>query len=143
MLLSSIWWIILCYSIFLGLHPWHMEVPRLRVKSELQLPACTTATTMQDLSCICDLHHSSRTARSLIHWARPGAKLALSWILVGFVSAEPWWKLQITFFKKNIFSVIGPNQYIVNKQNRCCIFKVLRLRIDLMRFRKVLEKFFA
>ena len=25
-------------------HPWHMEVPRLGVKSELQLPAYTTAT---------------------------------------------------------------------------------------------------
>ena len=34
---------------FLGLHPWHMEVPRLGVKSELQLPAYTTATATQDL----------------------------------------------------------------------------------------------
>ena len=33
-----------------------MEVPRLGVESELQLPAYATAiaTTMQDLSCICD-----------------------------------------------------------------------------------------
>ena len=45
---------------FLGLHLGHMEVPRLGVKSELQLPAYTTATTMPDLSCICELHHSSR-----------------------------------------------------------------------------------
>ena len=28
---------------FLGLHPWHMEVPRLGVESELQLPVYTTA----------------------------------------------------------------------------------------------------
>mgnify|MGYP007071235751 CR=1 FL=1 len=35
-----------------------MEVPRLGVESELQLLACTTATARQDLSCICDLHHS-------------------------------------------------------------------------------------
>ena len=42
---------------FLGLLPWHMEVPRLGVKSELQLLAWATATAMQDLSC--DLHHSS------------------------------------------------------------------------------------
>ena len=28
----------------------HIEVPRLRVESELQLPAYTTATAMQDLS---------------------------------------------------------------------------------------------
>ena len=39
---------------------WHMEVPRLRVKSELQLPAYTAATAMVDLSQICNLHYSSR-----------------------------------------------------------------------------------
>ena len=37
-----------------------MEVPRLGVKSELQLPAYTTATAMPDPSSICELHHSSR-----------------------------------------------------------------------------------
>ena len=46
-------------SFFLGLHMWHMEVPRLGVKSEIQLPAYTTATVSPDLSCIFDLHHSS------------------------------------------------------------------------------------
>ena len=38
----------------------NMEVPRLEAESELQLPAPTTATAMQDLSRICDLHHSSQ-----------------------------------------------------------------------------------
>ena len=38
---------------------WHMEVPRLGVKLELQLPAYTTATATQDLSHVCDLHYSS------------------------------------------------------------------------------------
>ena len=33
-------------------HLWHMEVPRLRVESELQLLAHATATGMQDLSCL-------------------------------------------------------------------------------------------
>ena len=33
-----------------------MEVPRVGVESELQLPAYTTAATTQDLSCVCDLH---------------------------------------------------------------------------------------
>ena len=41
------------------------EVPRLRVKSELQLLAYTTNTATQDLSCICDLHHSSQQRRIL------------------------------------------------------------------------------
>ena len=37
-----------------------MEVPRLGVELELQLPAYTTATATPDLSRICDLHRSSR-----------------------------------------------------------------------------------
>ena len=36
-----------------------MAVLRLGVELELQLPPCSTATAMQGLSCICDLHHSS------------------------------------------------------------------------------------
>ena len=35
-----------------------MEVPRLGVELELQLLASTTATATQDLSRLCDLHHS-------------------------------------------------------------------------------------
>lgn len=54
-LFSFIFW----SFVFLGLHPQCMEVPRLGVKLELHLPAYTTATAMQDLSCICNLHHSS------------------------------------------------------------------------------------
>ena len=46
--------------VFLGLHLWHMEVPRIGVQSELQLPAYVTATATQDPSCVCDLHHSSQ-----------------------------------------------------------------------------------
>ena len=38
----------------------HEEVPGLGVELELQLTAYTTATEMQDPSCICNLHHSSQ-----------------------------------------------------------------------------------
>jgi len=48
------------FCLFLGLHPRHMEVPRLGVESELLLPAYTTATAMPDPSRIFDLHHSSQ-----------------------------------------------------------------------------------
>ena len=51
------------FFVFLGLNPWHVEVPRLGVKSELQLLAYTTATAMRDPSHVCDLHPSSRQ-----HW---------------------------------------------------------------------------
>ena len=51
------------FFFFLGPHSWHMEVPRLGIKLELQLPAYTTVTAMQDLSYICNLHHSTQH-----HW---------------------------------------------------------------------------
>ena len=40
-----------------------MEVPRLGVKSELQLPAYITATATRDPSRVCNLHHSSQQRR--------------------------------------------------------------------------------
>ena len=53
------------YFSFFFLWPYlqHMEVPWLGVESEMQLLAYATATPKQDLSCICDLHHSSQQ-----HW---------------------------------------------------------------------------
>ena len=53
---------------FLGLHPRHMEVPRLRVETELQLP--TTA--MQDLSHICNLHQSPQQRQILTPLSKAG-----------------------------------------------------------------------
>ena len=47
------------FFVFLGPRPLHIEVPRLGVESELQLPAYVTAPAMQDLNCLCDIHHSS------------------------------------------------------------------------------------
>ncbi len=41
--------------VFLGPNPQHMEVPRLGVESELQLPAYTPATATQDPSRVCEL----------------------------------------------------------------------------------------
>ena len=73
-----------------------MEVARLGVELEPQLPACTTAT--WDLSHICNLHHRSRHAGSLTHWMRPGAEPVSSWILVGFTTTEPQWELPTIAF---------------------------------------------
>ena len=81
-----------CLSFFLffggvGLDLWHMEVPRLEITLELRLPSCTTTTATQDLSRVFDLHYSSqqRRFRSPLNEARDQT----SWILVGFVTAEP------------------------------------------------------
>ena len=55
------WSFILSFFFFFsGPHLQLMEVPRLRAKSEMQLPAFTTATATPDLSHVCHLHHSSR-----------------------------------------------------------------------------------
>ena len=42
-----------------------MEFPRLGIELELQLPAYTTATAMQDLSHVYDLYHSSQQSQIL------------------------------------------------------------------------------
>ena len=51
----GVFFLFVCFF-FLGMHLQHMEVSRLGLESEIQLPATATAT------CICDLHHSSQ------HW---------------------------------------------------------------------------
>ena len=72
--------------VFLGLHPRHMEVPRLGVESELLPPAYTTATATLDPKRVCDLHHSPWQCWILDHWSKPGTEPATSCFLVGFVN---------------------------------------------------------
>ena len=73
--------ILLYFILCLGLHPWHMEVPRLGDKSELQLLAYTIATAMPDPSYICDLHHSSWTCWTLNQLNGPGIAFTdTSWV---------------------------------------------------------------
>ena len=56
---------LLCVYVFLRPHLQHMEVPRLGIELELQLPAYPTATATPDLSPICNLHNSSRQRQIL------------------------------------------------------------------------------
>ena len=74
-----------CFVCFLGLHLRHMEVPRLRLESELQL-ALTPLPQQQRIwagSATYAIAHGN--TGSLTHWARPGIKPAFSWILVWFL----------------------------------------------------------
>ena len=76
--ITSLFYLFFFWSfVFLGPHLWHMEVPRLGVESELQLPAYTTATAMPDPNCVCDLHHSSGQCRILnpLSEARDGTRI--------------------------------------------------------------------
>ena len=52
--------VLFLFLVFLGPHWQDMEVPRLGVELEQQLPAYATATATPDPSHICNLHHSSR-----------------------------------------------------------------------------------
>ena len=69
---------------FKGLHPQHMQVPRLGAESELQLPTYTTATAARGPSRICDLHRSSRQRQipDPLSEAREGTRIHMdtSWI---------------------------------------------------------------
>ena len=75
--------------VFLEPHLQQMEVLRLGVESVLQLTACTTAKEHQiwAISVTDTIAHGN--TGSLTHWAGLGIEPESSWILVGFVTAEP------------------------------------------------------
>ena len=54
-------------------------------------------------SCSASLHHSHSNTGSLIHWIRPGIEPASSWILVRFVTTEPWRELPESAFDKHFW----------------------------------------
>ena len=63
-----------------------MEVSRLWVESELQLPAYTIATATHDLSCVCKLHYSSQQCQILnpLIGARDGTCILMDTSLICF-----------------------------------------------------------
>ena len=76
-----------------------MEVPKLGAQLELQLPAYATAIAMQDLSHICDLHHSSLQNQILNPLSKTREQI---WVLMDtswVVSTEPQWDLLKVPFK--------------------------------------------
>ena len=107
-----IFFFFLSFFVFLGPHPQHMEVPRLGIQSELQLPAYSRAAVMPDLSCICNPNQAHNNAGSLTHWARSGINPATSWFLVRLVSAVPRRELpecfSFTLRKKNQWCPFSP-----------------------------------
>ena len=74
---------------FLGLQIQHMEVPRLGVELELQLPAYTMATATPDLSRICNLHLSSQQCRVLdpLSEARDQTCILIEWVVLDIFSS--------------------------------------------------------
>ena len=83
--------------VFIGLNLWHIEVPRLGVELELQLPACTTAIAMQDLSHVCDLHHSSQQCRILNPLSEARDRTS--------VLVDPSWVHYLKFLGRNVMGL--------------------------------------
>ena len=77
------------FLVFLGPHLRHMEVPRLGVESELQLPASPQPQQRQTWASPATYPTACSNAGSLTYWARPGIEPTSSWILVGFLLTEP------------------------------------------------------
>ena len=104
-LFSSLHFLLFFFFVFLGPQPWHMEVPRLGVESELQ-PAYTRATAMLDPSRVCNLHHSSRQcwipnppseARDQTHILMDTRQACYCWTTTGtswfvFLLRRKWYK---------------------------------------------------
>ena len=90
-----------------------MEVPRLGVEFELQLPARPQPQQRQIWAESATYSTAHGNFRSPTCWARPGIAPKSSWILVGFISAAPQWE-QLKFL------IIVDLQCSVNF---CCIAK--------------------
>ena len=76
---------VVCF-IFLRLHLWHMEGPRLGVQLQVQILAYTTATATWDPTHSVTYTTVHGNTGPLIHWARLGTEPASSWMLVGFAN---------------------------------------------------------
>ena len=93
-----------------------MEVPRLGVESELQLPVYTTDTATQDPSHICGLYHSSRQCQSLnplseardrTHNLTVPSRIHFCWAMMGTPYLYHFnWSFQITVLWLCWFSVL-------------------------------------
>ena len=99
---------------FLGPHLPHMEVPRLWVESELQLPAYAAATAIPDLSHVCNLHCSSWQCWILNTLSEARDQPTSLWILVRLVTAEPQQELP-----KHILEELGSSRHgsVVNESD--------------------------
>ena len=152
---------------FLGLYPWHMEVPRLGVKPELQLLAYTTVTAMLDPSNVCNLHHSlwqpqilnslskardqicilMDTSWVCFHWATSGTPLWAILDLKCILFKQNYiclmvvgWKIQ-NFFVENFFIIVSQLQIflfiLLSGQETIYFFPLLLSKDDWLR---VLER---
>ena len=78
------------------------KFPGYRFKSELQLPAYTTATATRDLSCVWELHHSSQQGWIINPLSKARDGTHIPWILVRFISAVSRQELHDSCWRSSI-----------------------------------------
>ena len=94
-----------------------MEVPRLEVKLELQLPTYAIAIATQDLSRVCDLHHSSQQ----------------DWLLDLHHSSQPDWLLNpLREVRDQTHILMDTSQFLnpltYSRNSLCWVFLLLHCR---------------
>ena len=99
-------WISMKFIYLLGLHPQHMEVPRLGVELELY----TTATATPDLNRVCNLHHSSRQRRILNPLSEARDQIYVPMDTRPMHFPEPQRELQEFYFKCTVFAIRAGHQ---------------------------------
>ena len=104
------------FFLSLGPHLQPLEVPRLGVESELQLPVCATAIATQILAMSATYTTAHDNAGSLTHWAGPGIEPSFSWILDEFIYTEPQRELLNIFIIPRRFLFLS----IISKKLRWC-----------------------
>ena len=110
-----------------GLRLWHVEVHRLGIESELQLPAYTTATATPDLSRVCNLHHSSwqcqilnplSKARDRTFILMDSCWVCYHWAMLGISSCH-----FLSFHFLNLkLKTLGSSLLVLSKWPNCLIF---------------------
>ena len=96
------WNLIYFIILFLGPYLQHLEIPRLGVELELQLPAHSTARATQNPSRFCDLHNSSwqRRIPNPMREARDQTCILMAvsrdcYLWATIVASEPWIPVRI------------------------------------------------
>ena len=78
--------VVLFFFVFLGLHPWHIEVPRLGINQNCSHQPTPQSQQHQIQAVSATYNTAPGNTGSLTHWARPGVESTSSWMLVEFVN---------------------------------------------------------
>ena len=97
-----------------------MEVPRLGIELDLQLPAYATAKAMPDPSCVCNLHHSSWQCRILNPLCKARDQTCVFMDTSRFITPEPQWELPLL----STFKVKIENKRVFSFFFFCCTHSI-------------------